>query len=329
MPVLFDPDQGKVLFDPDQGKVLFESPCPEISLSCDQITASRTKCGWSEFTGGGDGKLWLTKTVVQSYTFDVGDGPYICGDCHFTGSMDTTDIYTIDPDTCGVTCDRSGSGSYNVTCHGITVSTCTYTRHAGSDPGNCDPPFYQGSGHVVITDYNCAGVFQETQEFDQFDTAISDEPLPFACGGAYAVIEIDETLTPTVKTETYVMGGTGGGSGSGTITLSDENTEDACATAVTLLPAYDNDFNDPCNASRDSSESSCTIARFKPKFSIPEALARDLIICYNEHFVPDEGDPVDTSKTVTIPAGETEVIGDEVVEPDDDGEITITMIDCC
>lgn len=71
---------------------------------------------------------------------------------------------------------------------------------------------------------------------------------------------------------------------------------------------------------------SLAIQRFKPKFIIVDPREYDLIICYNEHFVPDEGDPVDTPKTVTIPVGETEIIGDEITEPDEDGEITITDI---
>ncbi len=107
---------------------------------------------------------------------------------------------------------------------------------------------------------------------------------------------------------------------------------DPCVTAVANLPAYDDSFTDPCGASRDYSSAdpaSCLITRFKPKFTIEEALDSDLVICYNEHFIPDMGDPVNTPKTVTIPSGDTYIIGDEVLEPDSNGEITITDITCC
>ncbi len=301
--------------------------CPSITLICDQISASKTKCGFSEFTGGGAGKIWLTKTVVNSFTFSFPNSYTACNGAHVTvaGSMSSTDVYTVDPDTCEVTCSRSGSGSSTdtaLTTPPVIIHDCSYTRNDGSG-SDCTPP-YQGTGEVCGTSYQCDGTPIGTDCGGSADTFVEGEYLPFGCGGDSGNTV---SLTPTVKTITYT---TSGMSGSAVVTLSDENTEDICAAALAALPPYDDDFNDPCSASFDHSEASCTISRFKPKFTIPEAIGGNLIICYNEHFVPDVGDPVDTPKTATILPGHTEIIGDEVLEPDEDGEITIQFLgDSC
>lgn len=95
------------------------------------------------------------------------------------------------------------------------------------------------------------------------------------------------------------------------------------------LPTYDDDFNDATSAIRDldGDELNLTIQRFKPKFTFA-AQATGFTIGYNEHFVPDVGSPTDTPRTVAVGMGDTEAIGDEVLEPATNGTITITDIDC-
>lgn len=146
---------------------------------------------------------------------------------------------------------------------------------------------------------------------------------------SFFAVEIDGSCTTTCTCSTCSGPG-------GEITINfgeylDESDVDTCEIAVTNLPPYDGDFDDECLASRFVStvDGSCTIQRFLPKFTIPSPRDNDLFICYNEHFVPDVGSPSNTPKVAVILAGDTEVIGDEVLEPDEDGNVTITDIQCC
>ncbi len=117
------------------------------------------------------------------------------------------------------------------------------------------------------------------------------------------------------------------------VTLSQEITDDSlCEIAATRLAAYPDTWDGDCSASRDldavSSVHSCAIQRFKYKFTFPEVPNNGLKLCWNEHFVPDVGDPVDTPRTFTFDGVQTETSELEVTEPGEDGEITITDVSC-
>src|SRR5205823_11837688 len=89
-------------------------------LACDSVSASKSKCGFSPFTGPST-KLYLTQTATmsgslyQSFT-DPGD-PH----CFYTldNAIDALRTETYDPDTCTSSCSVSGSFSGNFTGDGM------------------------------------------------------------------------------------------------------------------------------------------------------------------------------------------------------------------
>lgn len=204
---------------------------------------------------------------------------------------DGTTVWSCDQFTCVITNDGGGLSGSGCGVPGSPVGTTTCT--CGLACGPCVPPLL-GCGTCAA---NCT--------FSVSGTSASFDSHP--PGGT-------QTNTTASLSSEY------------TTAMLISNTEAA-------LPPYDDVFDGPpCASIRDLSEDqiSYTIQRFKPKFSIAIPLGSDLVICYNEHFVPEGGgDPVDTPKTATISAGNTEIIGDEVLEPAENGQTEITDITCC
>lgn len=309
--------------------------CPTISVVCDAISASKTKCGFAEFTHD-DPPIVHTYLVKDESETWISTDTIECGlDVIFQGSFSTHSEY--DTSTCTPTTTCDGSYSHTNPCPDEGCTCVNNTRIGCIDPD-----------HAI--DYGLIGCFHNSVvpifELRDATWPATCDPLAsctefvigpqgccsFTAGGGCTI------TGPTITNSTYDVSSsyTDGFSYTETnaynATLSSEyTTATLIANTEAALPAYDDDFDDACSASRDQSEdeTSYTIQRFKPKFTIATARADDLVICYNEHFVPDVGDPVDTPKTVTIPAGDTDIIGDEVMEPDTDGETTITDVTCC
>ncbi len=94
-------------------------PNPCISASC---------CSTPFQAFDGSCRFFLTKTVVQtaSRTEHITD---ICGGSgDRTSSLNTSDTYTVDPDTCEVTCVGSGSGGQDYDGGHGTFQHCVSTR---------------------------------------------------------------------------------------------------------------------------------------------------------------------------------------------------------
>lgn len=267
--------------------------CPEISVTCDSISASKSKCGFTEF---GDPsptpKFYLRKdSVLDGLRCDPGDwSPFPSPQC-------PNNVHTI--------CTNP-----------IDASTTKYQEYDNTvDPCSL--------GDSVITEshehgYCCDGVDYNEPNANEGIWLTGEELGLVNDSGTSRHVELGNVSVGCHEIVTETLS-------------SEYTTEMLISNTVDALPEYDDDFDDDCFASRDLSddESSYTIQRFKPKFTIADSVDFDVIICYNEHFIPDDdSDPVDTPKTATISIGETEVEGDEVMEPDEDGEVTITDVTC-
>jgi hypothetical protein len=255
------------------------------TLSCDQISASRTKCGY------GNSNL-LHRYFLGTQTT-----------CNGTNSQH-------------LSCDPlPGFFGFDITITTISPATGTQTLNEND---NCTESHSSGSVNKTTVTYICDGGPGNT----------TNETLVLTlsggiCGGGGTISVSGTTVTVTHTSETLFC--------VETFDYSNEYTTDQLISNTnSALPSYDDVFDGGCSASRNLSddESSYSISRFKPKFTIVDALEFDFDIYYNEHFEPDDGEPVDTARRVTIPEGETEIIGDEVTEPDENGTITITDI-CC
>jgi hypothetical protein len=115
-----------------------------------------------------------------------------------------------------------------------------------------------------------------------------------------------------------------------THTLSEEYTTAMLQTnTIAVLPAYDNDFDDICSASRNlaATELSYSIQRMQYKFLFAAATA-SFHLNWVERFTPTGGSPIDTGFTELIGVGDTSSNTYIRNEPAANGTITIVAIEC-
>ncbi len=193
-------------------------------------------------SGGGfmafDGscRRFLTKTTVLSGTEDRTDGPF-----HQVGSVNITSIYTVDPDTCEVSCERSGDESWTETdtrnscvtqdCSTISAEICgQWIEHQVSQDS------HSGTGCTLIGSAN-------PNNPDFSDACGNDCPFP-AC---VALTSTGYACLSSSATEAVAGGSDSDGSWTNTTTLSDE--VQPCTGACC-------NYND--NTCRISTECDCT-----------------------------------------------------------------------
>jgi len=320
--------------------------CPTITLTCDQIMSARGKVGWyvqSPDSGyGNPPKVYKKASVVVQNHFDNFTNPstddYIYEDYAWSATAtipDCANVGFIDfaqPVRIGCTSDGL-----------VTIDagqTGYFINHYHSDPdlicGSLDIVSFAAPGHV-----NCLQVGSPSPPGVNCCCGVGSVDTSFygdvwnICASPSAVISVDTKTDDHIdKVCDLELLGPGYNHHETHIVLTDEDTTGALILRTEgCLPSYPGTWDGGCRAIRDFdtySEMNYTIYRFKPKFSIDTAQAADLLICYNEEFTPaDGGDPTYTPRTVTIPAGETEVIGPEVLEPVDNGHIDITDVTCC
>ena len=277
--------------------------CCDATLLCDTISYSAKACGFEPLhTGSGSPDCY--QEVQRN----------VCGQGTTTG-VDPVDCasrwYTQTSVKVGCT------PSPGLSCCNVTG---TVTQTIIADPDLCD-------GSAIITDETGSFTIQEDppgcncREEVGGDCdcpgEITDVPCSGDCDGCPGAILATENLACITET----------------ITASEEITDDTlCEIAVNHLPEYPGTFDGDCSASRDldtvSSVHSCTIQRFKYKLTFFDPPDAGYKLCWNEHFVPDVGSPVDTPRDFTFDGIVTETDVLEVLEPDEDGEITITDIVC-
>jgi hypothetical protein len=161
--------------------------CPTPSPCCAD--------GFAAFDGSG--RKFLTKTVVTSFSHSE-DNPKCGGTGHFSGTVSTTDVYSIDPVTCDATCTASGSIDADVTvsgngappsgevhCHG-TRSICGET-----------------TVHLVI--YDCAGNIFSEGDVTQSDVTAGCAYYP-SNGCLNPTGSFTEDTTATTCTLTFDIG---------------------------------------------------------------------------------------------------------------------------
>ena len=224
--------------------------------------------------------------------------------------------------------------SHQTSCNGhVSPFGCAFSPNfgqAGDHPTNVH--FHDDESHDNVDECCDPATQHVTLTFDYTleDVYTTEE----VCEDALARLAEGGECNPGCTAHSHIGSGRGWAESSCVASCDIVPGTDWCALAIARLPAYDGDFDDGCDAAkhegRDADEViSCTIARFIPKFWISEALGVDVIVTYNEHFTADAGGgSSDTPKTITIPAGSTEVIGDEVFEPSDDGVIEIRDVAC-
>lgn len=264
--------------------------CPEITLVCDSISASKSKCG---FVHGG--AYWREKICNAA-------GSATCGAPGLTvsGSFDVTTILSYDSECSSLSVDAFGSGSRTV--EGAEDPTETHpwvafpSIHAGAYTGLWGQTFTAPlSSSCASYTSSCAPGFLESQS----DDCSGSSPGP---GSFTVTISYDDEYT----------------------------TSELISNAIAALPSYDDDFDDTCSATRAlaTDETSYSIQRFKHKWTFAAPATADCVISWNEHFVPTVGSPTDTARSTNVFATDTETSVFTVNEPSTNGTTTITDVTC-
>lgn len=273
-----------------------EAPVP--TLLCDSVAASKTKCGFFEFTGYASTppKRYLSRTNEKTGSWTrVGNPGGGCEGMPFAvATIDRvyTETYSVTPTGCSIGYhDCEGSGS---------LDTYTYTIIGGACVQQTHTP--------CVTTFSCAGWSVSCH------CANPDAPIGSngCCQYTCSLLSIATTTTATTQTKVFTKqtGTCEGHSGSTTetVTLSNEYTTALLKTnTVAALPAYAGLFNGgiagtciTCGSGYSAGQSCCcsayahlstnetsyTIRRFKHKFTLEEDAEADLDLRWKELFIP-------------------------------------------
>lgn len=217
--------------------------CPLPELVCDSISASKTKCGFSEFgTASSPPKKYLTKTQSGGLI----DSTFVSGDTYtnsWSGALDYS----------RPACTTSDTRQLYVTVTGGCSASITLTGSSGQiEAGGT-------ANGLFVWDVNCAGT--------------TSLPL-YGCSGPTV---ISTTVTEYASPPCGAAGATGS---TVTLTLSNEYTTALLISDTeAALPSYPGTYSGTCSSLRDlsSSELTYTIRRFKYKFILPDLTG---IACY-------------------------------------------------
>jgi len=304
------------------GGTFTEGLCCQSIVHCDSISASKTKCGFDEFTPSDPVIRPKYRTNTCDYSVDSQSAfyqfsPHIC-ECPEIQNVGSISFVSTYDDDCNLVIGD---------CEGGVTKTIQ-------------------NAHVVGGVFHCDFVSEEVLCFT--DCNIS-------CAGSSSV-------TPTSRTDTCTFPGCNPANGLGSVggdtatqTLTDEyTTEELIANAIAALPDYRGCFDclspcdeveegDPCcdpapitgqdcNCTADfhlsDDETVCDVGAFKYYIEVVVA-ASDQLVTWVERFTPDDGgDPIDTERSETVLAGDIYTSTYTIDVPTDYGTTAVEDIIC-
>jgi hypothetical protein len=352
-------DSGAIKVTPD-GKVQLALDLPDPTLFCDSISASNSKCGFSEFDDGGDPsdppKLYLHSQTVEAGSFGLTSSSTGCIHVEDTGSSaynysvasNLESEYARETCAASVTENTASSDAHVEGTSGTNPPVVTVDCHHSSDTDcwvglnttcdSCDPPpspSYISSTTTTKTEI----VFSESCA-----NSFMGEPdvlgCVFACSKS-GLRTISQLLTNEYTTDLLIS-----------------NTEDdlpdysncwACDDGGCGSCGDDCSFEEGqgcvCSASYDLSddETSLALQNFQYLFTMDATPPAAAVLHWVERFIPDltediifEGNPysagdpdpdpshwVDNQKSFTWDGSQTQTGIFECEHPHSNGEITI------
>lgn len=268
--------------------------CPSIEMTCDSISASKTKCGYDD----GSGSVFLSKVNVTTWfaTSTIGGGQFCEGDLE-------------------ARLDFFSSGE-------VTFFTTTRV-----EPSTCieGSPECETDGGTLVVDRQQTGDHEE--KCDTFYTPCQDHSVAPACGSITPALSggyyVGDPCGPLPVIGPFT-----------TLAYENEYTTDMLkGITVDALPAYSGLYTGGACASStylSDDEKTYSIQRSKPKFSFAPSPI-DFLLCYNEVFTPAGGGGGGTTtntQCLSVSAGQTEVFGPELLEPSTNGTTSIRDITC-
>lgn len=249
-----------------------EPPCPSVSLLCNSVSASKTKCGYAPFTGA-----TTPATIYKKWT-QVRNGVGGTSGWAFTRTMEGTECF----DVCSTPsplnppsswcCSGSGSCSNKPKTGGGTES-CSFDCAGWSCPSG---PFQSG-------EYSFGGCGSDTPTL-----TATHRYTRQLCGAGSTFDPSHYTDTDDVLSDEYTTAGLKSD------TVADLPGYATCFNCIlhSIDPDCDTDLADgqgcTCSAYADlsSDETSYTIRRFKYKFRFTASVTCRLKILWNETFKP-------------------------------------------
>jgi hypothetical protein len=351
-------DSGAIKISSGSQKVQVMCPddLPLPTLSCDSISASKSKCGFSGFIDSS--KLFLTKTWHHQETSTKGGSPcdICCVDCN--ESIGEQSVQQYDPDTCTINPCGGCSGGHTGTLLDTDCSTTNF-QYDFVCPGGGDLICYQGCCRHLVLGGGCCDFPTSITDGDTIAsnsyrfTSISINPTALGCDNS-GIMETtlsdeytNDLLTSNTEDDLPDYSGYFG------CEDSEGNPVTDCDPDVPVPPCFEDGQACECSASYDLSddESSLAIQEFKYKFVPAEEdipLIDGKTLHWVERFIPEltediifEGNPysagdpdpdpdhwIDNKRSFDWTAEEESPVF-EVSHPDSNGEITIEDIFWC
>ena len=254
-------------------------------LVCDSIGATKSKCGYAEFSGfvSSPPKFYRTTTLEVTVNIDRADGAYEHGHGTIT--------YQYNTDTCLYSV-VAAEGSFIW----VDQNAVTQVDNEWSDYATF-LSFSQWASNNFYG-YYLTGPTSGSLISDSSTTA---HDTPSLSGTDYTALSVYATRSDEYMTAMLI------------------------SNTIAAVPPYPGTFTGACSAYRNlsSDETSYTVQRFKYKFTFPTA-TEPFVIHWVERFTPaGNGSPSDTSRCDPISIGTTETSVHEVLEPSSNGTITV------
>ena len=214
--------------------ITLQGNCALPSLQCDSITASKTKCGFDEYSPYGSTPPKTYRT--RSWSGGMAQQTFNDDSCSIVNLVETYEMrFSGSVTYARSTCSVSGTNNWAEYRDGVledsgSTTSLPMNSYVAFCSGECDPTV-SATSQQFVPDNVCVGSF------------------------------------PSHKTYAPATPG-----GNATESLSNEyTTADLISDTVAALPAYPNTFAGTCSSYRDlsSDEQTYTIRRFKYRFALP------------------------------------------------------------
>lgn len=327
----FFPTGGDALHPLSESQFSLVPGIPGVTLVCDSITASVSKCGFEQLESAGDGvtHYYLRQTTTYTYSglANAQDSCYQSVST-YSGQYHVTQEYPSPPGSCN-------PENLVTTCSDDAPFTASFIEtNLPNQPVGCSP---------LPAPVTCNQTWSYCQTGNLMDGCnVYRACFQFCLHPTTRVVFHSSTGKRTVESWVCSVGGDSANSSLTTdIELDNEYTTTLLEFyADQALPAYSGFNPHPtvpgqgsiCGAFRALSqdETTLSIGRFKYKFTIPSALNYDLEISWAQQTFsqPHGGPPIVSHETMSgvIPAGSTETSVFEVLEPDENSIITVLNV---
>lgn len=262
--------------------------CPMINLTCDSISASKSKCGY--ITDGSDPpQYWLRQdfNITNMDYNTTACGNFVDGAC--------VDVSGVGP----------GGGFNSAIYTAIVLGSTTEKDYQVWDPDTCEE-------QAIV--YKPESLYYTDCQYFNDHACMDPNYGPYECGGGTAHCGCDTSyfFCVTTYSDEYTTAILISNVEDALPAYSGEYTGGACASSRFL----------------STDEATYSIQRSKPKFEFIAAGFSWTLCYNEHFVPADMGSPSDTMRCLSIGPTDTEAFGPEMLEPSTNGTTTVEDITC-